>query len=76
MGVEHDSSEVFVLPRCIPEEVFTPLHVGGCEGDLFPPQGFEGADPPPNWGSKSQQSHDEGFRDSAPEAKNKCKIAL
>jgi len=44
--VEHDCSKVFVSAGCIPQEVCTPLHVGGYEGDLSPPQGSTGADYP------------------------------
>ena len=44
--MEHDCSEVFVSAGCIPQEVCTPLYVGGCGGDLSPPWGSGGADPP------------------------------
>ena len=44
--MEHDHLEVFVVVVCIPQEVCTPLHAGGCGGDLSPLQGFGGSDPP------------------------------
>ena len=73
--MEHDCSEVFVSAGCIPQEVCTPLHEGGCGGDLSPPRGSGGADPPRLRGPRASGSpvRVEG---SAPEAKNRCKIAL
>ena len=41
--MEHDCSEVFVSARCIPQEV---LYTPPRGGDLSPPQGSGGADPP------------------------------
>jgi len=49
LGVEHDylpNLEVFVSAGCIPQEDYTPLHVGRCGQDWFPPQGFRGGHPP------------------------------
>ena len=48
-------SEILVLARCIPQKNFTPLHLGGCGGDLSqlrgsgasgPSTGVSGATPP------------------------------
>ena len=38
-------SEILVLAGCIPQENCTPLHVGGCGGDLSPPRGLGGPTP-------------------------------
>jgi len=77
LGVEHDYLEVFVSVGCISQEVCTPLHAGGCGGDLLPPPcgGARGLIPLAR-GSGGQQSLGWGFKGRAPEAKNKCKIAL
>jgi len=61
--VEHGYLEVFVSARCIPQVVCTPLHVGGCGGDLSPPAGVRG-----------QQSLDVDFGGSTPEAKKNVKL--
>jgi len=75
LGVEHDCSEVFVSAGCIPQEVCTPLHVGGCRGDFSPLWGSRGPIPP-DGGSWGQGSLGRGFKGSAPEAKNRFKISL
>ena len=38
----HPDLEILVLAGCIPQENCTPLHTGGCRGDLSPPQGLGG----------------------------------
>jgi hypothetical protein len=61
LGVEHDYLEVFVSAGCIPQEVCTPLHAGGCGGG--PPRGGPGgraggsggSGPPPGGGFRGQR---------------------
>ena len=64
LGVEHDYLEVFVSAGCILQEDCTPIHVGGCGGDLSPSAG----------GSRGQQSLDGGFKGNTLEAKKICKL--
>ena len=47
----------------------TPLHAGGCGGDLSPPRGSGGADPPQLGGFEGQQSPGRGSRTTAPKLK-------
>ena len=79
--VEHDCLEVFVSAGCIPQEVCTPLHAGGCGGDLSPPRGSGGGPiPPPAGGSGGQWSPGGGSGAVPPKLKTNvnlpCKIIV
>ena len=78
--MEHDCSEVFVSAGCIPQEVCTPLHAGGCGGGLVPPAGVQGARSPPAGGSGGQQSPGGGSGAAPPKLKTDvnlpCKIIV
>ena len=75
--MEHDCSKVFVSAECIPQEVlYTPPRGGGAGGDFPPPAAIRGGRSPLAGGFGGDRFPGGGLRGSAPEAKNKCKIAL
>ena len=72
-------SEILVLAGCIPQENCTPLHVGGCGGDLSPPQGPGGL--PPRLGGPGASSPPAWISRVAPpklkiDVKLRCKIIV
>jgi len=79
LDVEHDCSEVFASVGCIPQEVCKMkrhnLHPS-MWGGLVPPCGGPGKLIPPGWGVRGLAVPRWGFGGSAPQAKNRCKIAL
>jgi len=66
-------------PNVYPKKFCTPLHAGGVRGGLPPPRGDPGGGggrSPLAGGFGGDRFPGGGLRGSAPEAKNKCKIAL